>query len=137
MNNHTHSFTPSGTVSSTFTGSATTTSSNGGHHHTFQVNNTRNRPGGYTTDYDSGGKVYDQATSTNGEHTHSVTAKGTVSSSFSGSAGTTGGNSENTTSTIVTGSFKGTDGTTGSNGSGTAFSIMPPYIVKYCFERIA
>ena len=137
LNNHTHSFTPEGTVSSTFTGSATTTSLNGEHYHQFQVNNTRNTPGGYTTAYDSGQKSFDQSTTTNGEHTHTVTAEGTVSSSFSGSSGTTGGNSGNTTSTTSTGSFKGTDGTTGSNGSGTAFSIMPPYIVKYCFERIA
>lgn len=28
-------------------------------------------------------------------------------------------------------------GTTSSSGSGTAFSILPPYIVKYCWERIA
>ena len=114
MPSHRHSFTPSGTVSSTFTGIATNTSSNGSHHHTFQVNNTQNRPGGYTTDYDSGQKSYDQATSTNGEHTHSVTAKGTVSSSFTGSAGTTS-----------------------PEGSGTSFSILPPYVVKYCWERTA
>ena len=28
-------------------------------------------------------------------------------------------------------------GTTGSNGSGTSFSILPPYVVKYCWERTA
>ena len=61
-------------------------------------------------------------------HTHSVTAKGTVSSSFTGTAGTTGG---------TTPTFTGTSGTTGSNGSGTSFSILPPYVVKYCFERTA
>ena len=47
-------------------------------------------------------------------HTHNITAKGTVSSSFTGSAGTTS-----------------------SNGSGTSFSILPPYVVKYCWERTA
>ena len=26
---------------------------------------------------------------------------------------------------------------TGANGSGSAFSILPPYIVKYCWERTA
>lgn len=135
LNNHTHNFTPSGTVSSTFTGSAVDTSSNGQHYHTFQVNNTQNRPGGYTTAYDSGSKVFDQSTTSDGEHTHSVTAKGTVSSSFTGTAGTTGGNSGNTTSVQPT--FTGTAGTTGSNGSGTAFSILPPYVVKYCWERTA
>lgn len=37
----------------------------------------------------------------------------------------------------ATPTFTGTSGTTGSNGSGTSFSIMPPYVVKYCFERTA
>ena len=57
--------------------------------------------------------------------------------SFTGSHGTTEGASGNTTSETATGSFKGSAGTTESNGSGTDFSIMPPYVVKYCFERIA
>ena len=52
-------------------------------------------------------------------------------------SGTTGGNSENTTSTPSTGSFSGTEGTTSSNGSGTAFNILPPYVVKCCWERTA
>lgn len=34
-------------------------------------------------------------------------------------------------------SFSGYAGTTGSNGSGTAFSVLPPYVVKYCWERTA
>lgn len=58
------------------------------------------------------------------QHTHSF-------------SGTTDGNSGNTTSTTSTGSFSGTQGTTSSNGSGTAFNILPPYVVKYCWERIA
>ena len=28
-------------------------------------------------------------------------------------------------------------GTTGSRGSGSAFNILPPYVVKYCWERTA
>ena len=128
VSSHSHSFTPSGTVSSTFTGSATTTSLNGEHYHQFQVNDTQNKPGGYTTAYDSGKKKFDQSTTTNGAHTHTVTAKGTVSSSFNGTSGTTGS---------TTPTFTGNAGTTGSNGSGTSFSILPPYVVKYCFERTA
>ena len=57
-----------------------------------------------------------------------MTPKGTVSSSFTGTSKTTG----STTPTFI-----GTAGTTGSNGSGTSFSILPPYVVKYCFERTA
>ena len=47
------------------------------------------------------------ASTQTGDHSHSV-------------SGTTGGASGNTTAT----------------GSGTAFSNMPPYIGKYCWERI-
>lgn len=47
------------------------TSENGSHSHYFQVNNTNNRPGGYTTAYDSGQKMFDQYTSSSGSHTHS------------------------------------------------------------------
>ena len=62
-------------------------------------------------------------------HTHSFS--GTTESStptFTGNEGTTGS---------ATPTFTGTSGTTGSNGSGTSFSILPPYVVKYCFERTA
>lgn len=54
---------------------------------------------------------------------------------FTGSAGTTNGTSGNSESATPT--FTGRGGTTGSNGSGTAFSILPPYVVKYCWERTA
>ena len=47
-------------------------------------------------------------------HTHSVTASGAV---------------QNHNYTLPA--------NTGANDSGTAFSILPPYIVKYCWERIA
>ena len=66
-------------------------------------------------------------TSWSGYHRHSFTGYKSNTSTSSG----------NTTSTTPTGSFSGTSGTTGSNGSGTSFSIMPPYVVKYCFERTA
>ena len=47
-------------------------------------------------------------------HTHSVTASGTV---------------QNHSHTLPA--------NTGTNGSGSSFSILPPYIVKYCWERTA
>ena len=75
---------------------------------------------------------------------------GPTAPSFSGTEGTTGptapsfSGTEGTTSAAGTGntgattpSFTGTAGYTGSNGSGSSFSILPPYIVKYCWERTA
>ena len=156
MPSHNHSFTPSGSVSSTFTGSQVTTSENGAHEHTTNSTN-KTLTGNYDPDrkvgaYRGDGDVcnddgicsktsssstecghshrlsgspglsyslhidatHSHGTDSQGNHTHTLTANGTVSSSFTGTAGTTG-----------------------SNGSGTAFSILPPYVVKYCWERTA
>ena len=138
VSSHSHSFTPKGTVSSTFTGKAVNTGS-------MSANSTgtlydvqhQGKPSTIASGFASGTRVdggNSSGSSTvskitmNISHTHSVTADGTVSSSFSGTAGTTGS---------ATPTFTGTSGTTGSNGSGTSFSIMPPYVVKYCFERTA
>ena len=119
MPSHSHSFTPSGEV--------------GSHSHSFT-------PSGNVSSHSHTGP----------SHTHSFTPSGTVSSSFSGTAGNTGaagtGNTGATTPSFTgtagyTGdtapSFSGTAGYTGSNGSGTSFSILPPYVVKYCWERTA
>lgn len=144
MPSHSHSFTPSGEVTSTFTGTAVNTSgmsakSTG----SFKVINYANPyRRGVVTGVD--GSVFTDDSSTdssdtsnywgtgnnacygsdnwygyhtikmNVNHTHSVTAKGTVSSSFTGYGGTTS-----------------------QEGSGTSFSILPPYVVKYCWERTA
>ena len=56
---------------------------------------------------------------------------------FTGIAGNTGGNSSQTTSVTSTGSFSGRADDTGTSGSNSSINIMPPYIVKYCWERIA
>ena len=135
MPSHSHSFSPSGEVTSTFTGTAVNTGGmsanstgtlNAYHHNRNPIlwgsvsgafsSSARNNQGYCygtegTWNVQEGG--YDNV-SLNVSHTHSVTAKGTVSSSFRGYAGTTG-----------------------SNGSGTSFSILPPYVVKYCWERTA
>jgi hypothetical protein len=162
LNNHTHSFTPSGTVaahSHEFRWS-------GSHTHgligmpsktTDGVGSTCFSPDYYSSNYNlypailrfgSDFNRYTYYTNTNTLNSGSTNVissttitvsghTGAASPSFTGSTGTTGGNSGNTTSTTSTGSFSGTAGTTGTSGSGTAFSIMPPYITKYCWERTA
>ena len=147
VSSHSHTFTPSGSVSSTFTGTAVTSGSMSGNSTgTMQAQRI------ITADKDNqnavvfSGNISQLSTSRKGgtawsdgkynasgfkidvSHTHSVTAKGTVSSSFTGTSGTTSSTSP---------TFTGSAGTTGSNGSGTSFSILPPYVVKYCWERTA
>ena len=61
--------------------------------------------------------IYGKTDGESQNHTHSVTASGIISGGAY--------------------SFTGTAGTTGSKGSGTAVNIMPPYVVKYCWERTA
>ena len=65
---------------------------------------------------------------------------------ISGTTGAASGNTASATPTFTgtvgttesaTPTFTGSSGTTGSNGSGTSFSILPPYVVEYCFERTA
>lgn len=147
VSSHSHSFTPSGTVSSTFTGTAVTSGGMSGN-----STGTMKAKRIITADKDDqnavvfSGNMSQLSTSTYGgtawangranasgfkidvSHTHSVTAKGTVSSSFTGTDGTTGS---------ATPTFTGNAGTTDSNGSGSSFSILPPYVVKYCWERTA
>ena len=190
LNGHTHSFTPSGSVSSSFTGTKTTTggmsenatgdfesvirsvitvASNNTDIANWRNNNNDGNASYVTGCFSIGPDKFiayginndppwrpDHAgtfsPSTRGclhidvSHTHSITAKGTVSSSFTGLSGTTEGNNGDTKSTTSTGSFTGslgytsdTGGTIGSTGNNHTkeFSIMPPYVVKYCWERTA
>ena len=159
MPSHSHSFTPSGTVSS--------------HHHTGPshshnlINGTANVATStstsithYIRSYDdfrggvkSGGHL-DESVDSEKEKI-SITASSTSTSTISGStepAGTgdtgdtapsfsgTAGSTE-AAGTGITGetapSFTGTEGKTSSSGSGSSFSILPPYVVKYCWERTA
>ena len=128
---HSHSFTPSGNVSSTFTGSKVSTSSDGNHSHSFKISgytgwessslkglslvwsseNFKNIDGGTSTQHWADALINLNA---GGNHSHTVTAKGSVSSSF-----------------------KGTAGTTESTGKGTSFSIQNPYTVVYMYKRTA
>ena len=150
---HSHSFTPSGNITSTFTGSKVSTESAGGHSHSASGTTTTN--GGHrhgaengansnlatfdtqTNRQDTGvgfatsGRAYwagygltnwagdhshtlNISIASNGVHSHNVTAKGSVSSSFNGTAGTTG-----------------------SVGKGTSFSVQNPYISVYMYKRTA
>ena len=137
MPSHTHTFTPSGTITMN-------AHSHGLNNHTHTWSNTHNHSitdkghshSGYfgTSKGNRGGSYSDipigVTTSTDFANTGISINNVTIS-------GTTSGNSGNTTSTTSTGKFTGSAGTTGANGSGSAFSILPPYVVKYCFERTA
>ena len=62
--------------------------------------------------------------------------------SFSGNYTKTRGSYDDTGPASPSGTFSGATGTTSSyggdgNGNVSSFSNMPPYIVKYCWERIA
>lgn len=163
LNNHTHSFTPNGNVSvttnPTFSGTAVTTGGMSANASGYagvgdRNENGKNRATGpFSYRYYKDGNSQQYAPSTDVDvyslyidikHTHTVIAKGTVSGGayeFIGTAGTTGGSTANTANATPT--FTGTQGTTnfagtgytGSAGGGTAHNNMPPYIVKYCWER--
>ena len=80
--------------------------------------------------------VYGMTGSSTGNN--SGTTQNTITTgSFTGTASITDGNSGNTTATAPTGSFTGSAGITGATGDSTSFSILPPYLVKYCWERTA
>ena len=163
LNGHRHTFTPEGTVSRhchPFQSRGTVTSSFSGTTHSFyspradETTDTGILEGeNVKRSFDSSNpRILEYAGRDNDPSILlQWTDAGTVSSSFvgsrndteytkpsfTGSQGTTDGASGNTTSVTSSGTFTGAAGTTGSNGSGTSFSILPPYVVKYCWERIA
>lgn len=82
-------------------------------------------------------------------HTHSFTTGGASSythqhpyGAWSGDSMTTANNSTLRSQTDEASAYLHShivtvSGTIGNTGSGTAVSIMPPYVVKYCWERVA
>ena len=158
---HSHSFTPSGNVSSTFTGSSVSTlptntdhthylnaptSSGGSHTHnltgpaghsygiTMNEGTTQSNGVNFTIVADrlNQNNYYGRITvDEQGLHSHTISAN-------------TGGMSENsshshtvTAKGSVSSSFKGAAGTTGTTGKGTSFSIQNPYTVVYMYKRTA
>lgn len=86
----------------------------------------------------------DRATYTiNVAHTHSVTASGYLYGKTDNSTAFDSGTESQTHTHSVTASGTVSShshtlpANTGSKGDGTAFSIMPPYVVKYCWQRTA
>lgn len=86
-------------------------------------------------------------------HTHSVTAAGSISGgayTFTGSAVTSGANSRGHTHSVTAAGTVSNHshtmahthsvtaaGSNGNTGGGQAHENMPPYVVKYCWERTA
>ena len=107
---HNHGYTPSGSVSSSFSGTRSTTESDGSHSHSVSTtldDSSRTlkyiygangflggQPTGFPPD---GSTTASGGTSTDGSHSHVYTPSGSVSSSFSGNTSTTtyDGNSSN------------------------------------------
>ena len=137
MPSHTHSFTPSGKV-----GSHTHTGPSHSHGLKNGTANVATSTSTSITHYISQYANYNGA-SRAGDHLDitddidrekiSITASSTSTSTIYGSTEADG--TGNTGSTAP--SFTGTAGNTDSSGSGSSFSILPPYVVKYCWERTA
>ena len=151
---HSHSYTPSGTISSIFTGTQVDTgiqsanhthsipalsgytSTTGAHTHNLPQLWAGNASGsryyiidGYPRSNSSGQYGIDTASS--GEHSHTVTTY----------ASTTGTNSVNhthkvTAAGLVSSTFKGAGSNTETTGLGIAFSVQNPYIVTYIYKRV-
>ena len=144
MPSHNHSFTPSGRVSSHthgLNGHTHSFSASSSHYHKFNTylqSKIQNTGDLIPAEFKSPGS-HDSWTLVK-----SVRDKSNMGDLFSGIGindatvsinGTTGGASGNTGNATPT--FTGNNGTTSSNGSGSAFNILPPYVVKYCWERTA
>lgn len=164
MPSHNHSFTPSGSISNTTATGTVSSHTHGLNNHTHSLSGntggmSANSKGTFvaSTRWDNNWNNADISTHISGNikrvrinhsgnsggETSNQDSKYTIDVSHTHSlSGNTGGNSGNTTSTqpTFTGTahnhtFTGTAGNTGSTGSGTSFSILPPYIVKYCWQR--
>ena len=164
---HNHSFTPAGSVSSSFTGTAvTSTANNVGHTHNYSKANTptggtaitiaqmpahnhisNNGTIPYWGGPNQGGNIYFQPASGTtwgrGPIGNLITSQGsgqahTHTIGFTSTA--TGGVSANHTHNVtaagtVSSSFTGTASNTGSTGGGKSFSVQDAYITVYMYKR--
>lgn len=119
---HTHTVTAKGSVSSSFTGKSVSTNSSGSHNHSIAARPSGQEAAGYgmlPSDIGFANRVIiqDRAqysyTNSTGNHSHTITPSGTVSSTF-----------------------KGTSATTSSSGNSSAINVQNPYITVYFWKRI-
>ena len=128
MPSHTHTFTPSGNVSST-----TATGNISSHTHSFSWSGSHS----HTYILGSSSSADSLGAYPRGNYTTDLTVQKTSNTVTISISGTTGSTQPTFTGYAHSHTFTGNAGTTSSNGSGTSFSILPPYVVKYCFERTA
>ena len=148
---HTHEYTPAGTIASTSGGSDgktstpnsnTVTITDPGHYHTYYTGGSAGSGANAAlrSSVKESGTYWDKTTDTkttgitaSHSHTHTAYFTGTKKSTTSQSTTTTGTGSAHS----HTAYFTGTAGTTGTKGGGQAHNNMPPYIVKFCWERVS
>lgn len=76
-------------------------------------------------------------TTSNSGHSHAAYFTGTQATLTATQGGTISGGAYSFSGTNKLTSYATQSGTIGNTGSGTAVTIMPPYVVKYCWERTA
>ena len=119
---HSHTFVATGSVTSNFYGGGAYTSSNGEHTHNMSLQATRDESSGFGLIYGGGGFINrilvlggTKSIEAAGEHTHTVTASGSVTSTFYGSQ-------------VNTSSVGG--------GQAVSFDATNPYIAVYMYKRV-
>ena len=151
---HTHNFehkhtTGNQSANPTFSGSHTHShicyNQNSMTYFTGQKNGVKGNNIRYTEEHDETGyittdnKTITISGTTSGNHTHTTNSLMNTSGTAITNTGTESQN--HTHSVTASGTVQNHNHTlpanTGTNGSGSSFSILPPYIVKYCWERTA